>query len=472
MILDGAFESSRDESKQTDRREGNGARIAPRPLVRLGSKSSLDRWVECLRRCPEISSSDGSGGLDAFVVTNAETHDAYVEWSVGSSGGIDRGNVLNSSAAAADAAAAGGGRSGTDGDAIFALERFSETHDHVLLIDGSRTPVPGFDLACFIRNALARGKNAAVRGGAAAEFRFAASESASESAGGVAPRPDEIRVLPIERVQPRASERGEVLGAAACALLRKESLPLLRRFFEEEDGDSSNPAPRTLVRFLRRLARREPFEALKVPHGEAFALETAEDIAFAERFYEFYDETHREALRAVQPPRRRGSVAASEPPSGRALAEGVPISDSGAARRRALTERFAAEDARAGDIRKRAMDAAMDVDVLLPMFIARWNQDARGGEGAFGPAGAPAEPPPRFRAPQTDWDVAKNKVAQHPCYVTTSSSAYGHEPTAADMPLRWHGVNSRFTRGFAGNRVDSGLVTRREKSKVLDAREF
>ena len=143
-----------------------------------------------------------------------------------------------------------------------------------------------------------------------------------------------------------------------------------------------------------------------------------------------------------------------------------------------LADRFAAADKRCGDARARALDAALDMEVLLPMFFGSQTLRRRPAVSpradafvAVGPDGKPTKPlPDRFRD-ASNWNVSRNKPAQHPCYVTSAVSAYGKKPTVADMPLRWHGVSGDFTAQFAGNYADNGLVTTKAKSKVHAALE-
>ena len=488
LILGGAFGATLGaelKARGDDRNRtvvgADGRPRATRPLLALGpdGRSPLDRWIEALTKCEETSDLN-----DAFVVANKDNVNEYVAWSVGDGDdagdssrerrALDRGNVLCNERGVDDA------RAGPARDLLFAVETSIGEDDHVLVIDGGRAPVPGFDLAGLMARAKAApGRDVVARVSLRADAD-AADEVALElkpAAPGskrVAPVADVTRVVPFSEPGSKTSALTHALGAAT--LLRASTVPLLRAFFAEA-GDLE-PARHSFGRFLRWLSTRTRMCAVALSRGDTFPLETAADVDVADAFYHFYAAEEAKAAVSLRPKTKldRGPSLTSTTRREAAAAFGAAAGE-GDARKRMLADRFAAADKRCGDARARALDAALDMEVLLPTFFESRahpsTSAARAAEPApaVGPDGKPAKPlPDRFRDASA-WNVSRNKPAQHPCYVTSAVSAYGKKPTVADMPLRWHGVSGDFTSQFAGNYADNGLVTTKAKSKVHAALE-
>jgi hypothetical protein len=463
---------------------GDGVSRATRPLLALGPDGAcpLDRWVAALSACPATSDLN-----DAFIVANKDNVNEFVAWSVGDGDGvrdenlanqkIHRGNVLCNDCALGDA------RAGPARDLLFAVETALGEDDHVLVIDGGRAPVPGFDLAGFLSRAeAAPGKDAVVR--VDLSSGVGKSDPSDETLLDLAPAaPGSKRVAPvadITRVTPFdsgfkglgsvnfASESKHAHALGAATLLRATTVPLLARFFDEA-GDLE-PARHSLGRFFFWLCKRKRVSAVRVARGDTFPLETPEDVDVADAFYRFYAEEEAKALQALEPKKNSRGPSLTSTTRRDAAAMFGTVAGEGDARKRMLADRFAAADKRCGDARARALEAALDMDVLLPTFFLSLEKtsasDASGAFVAIGPDGNTAKPlPTRFRD-ASQWNVSRNKPSQHPCYVTSAVSAYGKKPTFADMPIRWHGVDGEFTSRFAGNYADSGLVTTKVKSKV------
>jgi hypothetical protein len=291
----------------------------------------------------------------------------------------------------------------------------------------------------------------------------------------VAPVADITRVTPFDSgfkglgSANFASESKHAHALGAATLLRATTVPLLARFFDEA-GDLE-PARHSLGRFFFWLCKRKRVSAVRVARGDTFPLETPEDVDVADAFYRFYAEEEAKALQALEPKKNSRGPSLTSTTRRDAAAMFGTVAGEGDARKRMLADRFAAADKRCGDARARALEAALDMDVLLPTFFLSLEKtsassDASGAFVAIGPDGKPAKPlPTRFRD-ASQWNVSKHKPSQHPCYVTSAVSAYGKKPTFADMPIRWHGVDGEFTSRFAGNYADSGLVTTKVKSKV------
>ena len=495
MILCGAFGATLgdelrargdDERNRTFLVSGaDGVSRATRPLLALGpdvnAACPLDRWVAALVACPATSDLN-----DAFIVANKDNVNEFVAWSVGdgdqsNNQKIHRGNVLCNERALGDA------RAGPARDLLFAVETALGEDDHVLVIDGGRAPVPGFDLAGFLSRAeAAPGKDAVVRVDLSSGVSSDPSDEtlldlapAAPGSKRVAPVADITRVTPFDSgsnagsAAKKASETkrsGALFALGAATLLRSTSVPLLRRFFDEA-GDLE-PARHSLGRFFFWLCKRKRVSAVRVSRGDTFPLETPEDVDVADSFYRFYAEEEAKALRSLEPLKRGGPSLTSTTRRDAAAMFGTAAGE-GDARKRMLADRFAAADKRCGDARARALEAALDMEVLLPTFFLSLEKEktSASSDGALsfvavGPDGKPAKPlPGRFRD-ASRWNVSRNKPSQHPCYVTSAVSAYGKKPTAADMPMRWHGVDGDFTSRFAGNYANSGLVTAKAKSKV------
>ena len=492
LILGGAFGvtlgdelKARGDDRDRTVMGPDGRARATRPLLPLGpdGSSPIDRWMEALTRCEETSDLN-----DAFVVANKDNLNEFVAWSVGDGDAssspsrgperLDRGNVVCNDRGVDDA------RAGPARDLLFAVETALGTDDHVLVIDGGRAPVPGFDLTGL----MARAKAAPGRDVVARVTLRADADVSNETLLDLTPAaPGSKRVAPvadITRVMPFAEGLGKIteqntprhaLGAAM--LLRATTLPLLRVFFDEA-GDLE-PARHSLGRFARWLSRRTRMCAVALRNGDTFSLEKAADVDVADAFYRFYAAEEAKATASLAPKRvvRGGPSLTSSTRREAAAAFGGAAAE-GDARKRMLADRFAAADKRCGDARARALDAALDMEVLLPMFFGSQTLPSASAVSpradafvAVGPDGKPTKPlPDRFRD-ASNWNVSRNKPAQHPCYVTSAVSAYGKKPTVADMPLRWHGVSGDFTAQFAGNYADNGLVTTKAKSKVHAALE-
>ena len=442
--------------------------------------------MEALTRCEETSDLN-----DAFVVTNKDNLNEFVAWSVGDGDAslspssperLDRGNVVCNDRSVDDA------RAGPARDLLFAVETALGTDDHVLVIDGGRAPVPGFDIAGLMARAKAApGRDVVVR--VSSPFTSLADLSnetlldltpAAPGSKRVAPVADITRVTPFAEAEQNTGGNTPPRHAlGAVMLLRATTLPLLRVFFDEA-GDLE-PARHSLGRFARWLSRRTRMCAVALRNGDTFPLEKAADVDVADAFYRFYAAEEAKATASLEPQRvvRGGPSLTSSTRREAAAAFGGAAAE-GDARKRMLADRFAAADKRCGDARARALDAALDMEVLLPMFFGSQTLQSasaaalQSGAAAFvavGPDGKPTKPlPDRFRD-ASNWNVSRNKPAQHPCYVTSAVSAYGKKPTVADMPLRWHGVSGDFTSQFAGNYADNGLVTTKAKSKVHAALE-
>ena len=466
----------------------DGRPRATRPLLPLGpdGSSPIDRWMEALASCEETSDLN-----DAFVIANKDNLNEFVAWSVGdgdatneSSKRLDRGNVVCNDLSVDDA------RAGPARDLLFAVETALGMDDHVLVIDGGRAPVPGFDLAGLMARAKAApGRDVVARvslRGASLEPLDLSNETlldltpAAPGSKRVAPVADITRVTPFAEAEQNTGGNTPPRHAlGAVMLLRATTLPLLRVFFDEA-GDLE-PARHSLGRFARWLSRRTRMCAVALRNGDTFPLEKAADVDVADAFYRFYAAEEAKAKASLEPKSvvRGGPSLTSSTRREAAAAFGGAAAE-GDARKRMLADRFAAADKRCGDARARALDAALDMEVLLPMFFGSQTLQSasaaalQSGAAAFvavGPDGKPTKPlPDRFRD-ASNWNVSRNKPAQHPCYVTSAVSAYVKKPTVADMPLRWHGVSGDFTSQFAGNYADNGLVTTKAKSKVHAALE-
>ena len=489
LILGGAFGATlgdelkaRGDARNRTAVGADGRPRATRPLLALGpdGSSPLDRWVEALARCPATCDLN-----DAFVIANKDNVNDFVAWSVGDGDGdgdassrLDRGNVL------CDERSANEARAKPARDLLFAVETALGEGDHVLVIDGGRAPVPGFDLAGLLARArLAPGKDVVVRVSLRADAD-ASEETALELAPAapgskrVAPVADVTRVVPFAESSPEpelraTSARTGAHALGAAMLLRASTVPTLRAFFAEA-GDLE-PARHSLGRFVRWLSTRTRMCAVALSRGDTFPLETAADVDVADAFYRFYAAEEAKATASLEPKTKpRGGPSPTSSTRREAAAAFGAAAGEGDTRKRMLADRFAAADKRCGDARARALDAALDMEVLLPTFFESLSKNALASASAtraaapvaVGPDGKPAKPlPDRFRDPSA-WNVSRNTPAQHPCYVTSAVSAYGKKPTVADMPLQWHGVSDVFTSRFAGNFADSGLVTTRAKSRV------
>ena len=369
LILGGAFGATLGaelKARGDDRNRtvvgADGRPRATRPLLALGpdGRSPLDRWIEALTKCEETSDLN-----DAFVVANKDNVNEYVAWSVGDGDdagdssrerrALDRGNVLCNERGVDDA------RAGPARDLLFAVETSIGEDDHVLVIDGGRAPVPGFDLAGLMARAKAApGRDVVARVSLRADAD-AADEVALElkpAAPGskrVAPVADVTRVVPFSEPGSKTSALTHALGAAT--LLRASTVPLLRAFFAEA-GDLE-PARHSFGRFLRWLSTRTRMCAVALSRGDTFPLETAADVDVADAFYHFYAAEEVKAAVSLRPKTKldRGPSLTSTTRREAAAAFGAAAGE-GDARKRMLADRFAAADKRCGDARARARRCA------------------------------------------------------------------------------------------------------------------
>ena len=470
LILGGAFgHSLGDDLKQAgDARVvvGGTAARATRPLLSLGpdGKSALDRWVACIQQCQHVSLSE------TYIVANQDNINEYVNWSLESANGFDRGNILDNEATAAET------RPGPARDLLFAVESTLGQNDHILLIDGNSAPVPGFDLNALVTRALSRGKDTVVRVelgdgqiGDASDLIHLQVASAAPGSKRCGPHADVLSVTPFpEGSAPDASQSHFAVGSAM--LLRNETVGLVRRFFNET-GDLE-PSRESLGKFLQWSSRRNQLTAVSIPNGVSFPLNSVSDCTVADKFFAFYGELERKAVEELEPVKVGGPSLSSSTRKNSASVFSASSTE-GDLRKRMLQERFALGDKRAGNVQTRAIRAALDLSMVLPMFWEQMRKESNASDDVdenslkvIGPDGKWTRPlPDRFRDADR-WNVSKNKPTQHPCYVTTNTAVYGKTPTVADMPLRWHGITGDFTSKFAGNYVDSGFVVQTLKSKV------
>lgn len=384
MILGGAFGATlgdelkaRGDDRTRTVMGPDGRPRATRPLLPLGpdGSSPIDRWMEALTRCEETSDLN-----DAFVIANKDNLNEFVAWSVGDGDEsvesplerLDRGNVVCNDRSVDDA------RAGPARDLLFAVETALGMDDHVLVIDGGRAPVPGFDLAGLMARAKAApGRDVVARvslRGASLE-RDVSNETlldltpAAPGSKRVAPVADITRVTPFAEAEQNTGGNTPPRHAlGAVMLLRATTLPLLRVFFDEA-GDLE-PARHSLGRFARWLSRRTRMCAVALRNGDTFPLEKAADVDVADAFYRFYAAEEAKAKASLEPKSvvRGGPSLTSSTRREAAAAFGGAAAE-GDARKRMLADRFAAADKRCGDARARALDAALDMEVLLPMFF-------------------------------------------------------------------------------------------------------
>ena len=120
--------------------------------------------------------------------------------------------------------------------------------------------------------------------------------------------------------------------------------------------------------------------AVALRNGDTFPLEKAADVDVADAFYRFYAAEEAKAKASLEPKSvvRGGPSLTSSTRREAAAAFGGAAAE-GDARKRMLADRFAAADKRCGDARARALDAALDMEVLLPMFSVpkRFNRRRR-----------------------------------------------------------------------------------------------
>jgi hypothetical protein len=212
--------------------------------------------------------------------------------------------------------------------------------------------------------------------------------------------------------------------------------------------ETSGEAPETsFARFLEFLRVRVAVLATPTKNCRAFSLETLSECDDARDLFAFFAEIE-------------ANVRGERPGAADAKA-----SDS--LRLSMLKRQFAAQDARrfgaARDATDARLAAALDLAVAMPEFEARRERSRRLDAPPALARGA--DLPFRFREVDA-W--RKSTPAQHPCYVTTSNASVGAKlPTAADMPLSWHGQNGAFTAAFGGTPYrDDGLIVAVDKSKV------
>jgi len=171
-----------------------------------------------------------------------------------------------------------------------------------------------------------------------------------------------------------------------------------------------------LGRFLAWVASRTRLTACAVPNGVAFPLTTENDLATANKFYAFYADQQSKALGEICPKNRPAPKQSS---------------NESTLRMQMLADRFAAIDKRRGSVKTHAMKAALDLDMLLPLFFEKIKKESEGdkndhsGFTVIGPDGKETRPLPfRFRDADA-WNSSKNKPKQHPCYVTTQNVSFG-----------------------------------------------
>ena len=235
-------------------------------------------------------------------------------------------------------------------------------------------------------------------------------------------------------------------------MLRRDSgLPLLREFVALDE--TSGEAPETsFARFLEFLRVRVAVLATPTKNCRAFSLETLRECDYARDLFAFFAEIEAN----VRGERPNASIAAD---TTKAKSDSLRLS--------MLKRQFAAQDARrfgaARDATDARLAAALDLAIAMPEFEARRERSRRLDAPPALARGA--DLPFRFREVDA-W--RKSTPAQHPCYVTTSNASVGAKlPTAADMPLSWHGQNGTFTAAFGGTPYrDDGLIVAVDKSKV------
>lgn len=442
----------------------DGTARVTRPLVNLGpdGKSSLDRWVDVISKCAGPAGEQLVSLDETYIVANSDNVHEYVSWSL-EGGGVDCmskqsekiaiGNIVDNGASSSDP------RPGPASDLRFAVDTVLGNQHHVVVIDGHNAPVAGFDLGKLVSCAVSRGKSTLVRvdmdsqscGADASDFVHLTLAPAAEGSKRYGPHADVLSVVPFPGTESNTN------FAVGCAMfLRSETVSLLPRFFTEV-GDLE-PARESLGRFLAWVASRTRLTACAVPNGVAFPLTTENDLATANKFYAFYADQQSKALGEICPKNRPAPKQSS---------------NESTLRMQMLADRFAAIDKRRGSVKTHAMKAALDLDMLLPLFFEKIKKESEGDENdhsgftVIGPDGKETRPLPfRFRDADA-WNSSKNKPKQHPCYVTTQNVSFGKAPTIADMPQRWHGVRGEFTSKFTGgNYADSGLVVGNLKSKV------
>ncbi len=428
-----------------------------RAMYPLAGAPALDRWLAALRRCRATTRAPADS-TRVVVACASDAASDYDAWTAGASSNGARVVAVSSGPRVAASPAA------QILDAIDAatVGGPSFTDHWLIVLDGDAAPEPNFDLDAFSATSLALGKDAVLRGD------VCASEPKVElkMRAGPANQPREIaRVMttPAAAVQSGArsadpegtsdnsSDDASYLGSA-CLLRRDSGLPLLREFVALDE--TSGEAPETsFARFLEFLRVRVAVLATPTKNCRAFSLETLRECDDARDLFAFFAEIEAN----VRGERPNASVAAAD--TTKAKSDSLRLS--------MLKRQFAAQDARrfgaARDATDARLAAALDLAIVMPAFESRRERSRRLDAPPALARGA--DLPFRFREVDA-W--RKSTPAQHPCYVTTSNASVGAKlPTAADMPLSWHGQNGTFTAAFGGTPYrDDGLIVAVDKSKV------
>ena len=427
-----------------------------RAMYPLAGAPALDRWLAALRRCRATTRAPADS-TRVVVACASDAASDYDAWTAGASSNGARVVAVSSGPRVAASPAA------QILDAIDAatVGGPSFTDHWLIVLDGDAAPEPNFDLDAFLATSLALGKDAVLRGD------VCASEPKVElkMRAGPANQPREIaRVMttPAAAVQSGArsadpedasdlSDDASYLGSA-CLLRRDSGLPLLREFVALDE--TSGEAPETsFARFLEFLRVRVAVLATPTKNCRAFSLETLRECDDARDLFAFFAEIEAN----VRGERPNASVAAAD--TTKAKSDSLRLS--------MLKRQFAAQDARrfgaARDATDARLAAALDLAIVMPAFESRRERSRRLDAPPALARGA--DLPFRFREVDA-W--RKSTPAQHPCYVTTSNASVGAKlPTAADMPLSWHGQNGTFTAAFGGTPYrDDGLIVAVDKSKV------
>ena len=427
-----------------------------RAMYPLAGAPALDRWLAALRRCRATTRAPADS-TRVVVACASDAASDYDAWTAGASSGGARVVAVSSGPRVAASPAA------QILDAIDAATVGPSSADHWLIVlDGDAAPEPNFDLDAFLATSLALGKDAVLRGD------VCASEPKVElkMRAGPANQPREIaRVMttPAAAVQHQGARSADSEGASdssndasylgsACLLRRDSGLPLLREFVALDE--TSGEAPETsFARFLEFLRVRVAVLATPTKNCRAFSLETLRECDYARDLFAFFAEIEAN----VRGERPNASIAAAD--TTKAKSDSLRLS--------MLKRQFAAQDARrfgaARDATDARLSAALDLAIAMPAFESRRERSRRLDAPPALARGA--DLPFRFREVDA-W--RKSTPAQHPCYVTTSNASVGAKlPTAADMPLSWHGQNGTFTAAFGGTPYrDDGLIVAVDKSKV------
>jgi hypothetical protein len=428
-----------------------------RAMYPLAGAPALDRWLAALRRCRATTRAPADS-TRVVVACASDAASDYDAWTAGASSGGARVVAVSSGPRVAASPAA------QILDAIDAATVGPSSADHWLIVlDGDAAPEPNFDLDAFLATSLALGKDAVLRGD------VCASEPKVElkMRAGPANQPREIaRVMttPAAAVQHQGARSADSEGASdssndasylgsACLLRRDSGLPLLREFVALDE--TSGEAPETsFARFLEFLRVRVAVLATPTKNCRAFSLETLRECDDARDLFAFFAEIE-------------ANVRGERPNASIAAAADTTKAKSDSLRLSMLKRQFAAQDARrfgaARDATDARLAAALDLAIAMPAFESRRERSRRLDAPPALARGA--DLPFRFREVDA-W--RKSTPAQHPCYVTTSNASVGAKlPTAADMPLSWHGQNGTFTAAFGGTPYrDDGLIVAVDKSKV------